>query len=152
MTATADGICHPRCSHLTPASPLGASCWLGASPLLDTLLRPRGSHCRGRWRSLGMGFRAGWDQRPSVASSLYPVSAVARCSSSRTAAWCNTSTMDAASICNLFVARQESKKGLVLAVVGIFALLPGLRSKTCLEDGKMTCWQFCIFCLLTDHL
>lgn len=135
-----------------PCLPHGASCWVGASKSPpDTLLRPRGSHCRGRWRTLRMGFRAGWDHRPRAASSLYLVSALAYCSSSGTAAWCNIPTMDAASICNLFVARQESKKGWVLAVVGIFASLSGPWSKMCLEDGKTARWQFCIFCLLTVH-
>lgn len=45
--------------------------------------------------------------------------------------------MDAASICNLLVARQEGGRGLVWAAVGIFASRAGLQRETCLEGGKV---------------
>lgn len=114
----------------------GASCWLGASPLLPP--------CSGPGDGTAGAAGGPWGRASELGAirdlgSLKPISSFCHCLLllRRTAAWCHTSTVDAASTCNLLVARQEGGRGLVWAAVGIFASRAGLQRETCLEGGKV---------------
>lgn len=80
MNAEADGICHPRCSHLTPAPRLGLPAGWVQVPSCHPA-QAQGMALQGQLEVPGDELQSWVRSETWVASSLYPVSAIACCSS-----------------------------------------------------------------------